>query len=188
MIRFFLVLFIITLFSCRKFEFNQVEKDMIDVYNVGDTLVFKSIKTGLFKRFIISNKSNSIYKGQSGKIRQMNVSFRDIDDPNITIKGYQDPILLSIIKRKDKTVILLDFYKFLGEYSNNFEEINTVDTISYWNNKYFNYYKLHNETTSNDKVHYDTEYLYWQKQYGIIKFDLRNGDSFVRTNIPNSNS
>jgi hypothetical protein len=172
--------------SCNKsiLEPNEQELEYYNVYNVGDTLVFKSLKTGNIKRFTITSKQNSIYNGQSSKMRDMFVSFHDLDDPNITIKGYQDPILLSIYKRKNETIIYLDFYKFYGEYSNYFGELNTKDTISYFNKKYINYYSLYNETKSNDLTHYDTKILYWQKKYGVIKFDLRDGDSFVRTNIP----
>lgn len=177
----YIILFSIILISCKKYEFSVFEQQLYDIYNVGDTLVFVSIKTEKIVTYVITDKTNYVSRHFSdGRYREVEVNYRDVDKPIDPSNDYK-PKLFGFLNNKYgyyNTVLFNDFY---GRYENTFGTLKT-DTISFFDKKYSDYYTLKPTTMTNPED--STTVIYWQKKYGIVKFDLNNGDSYVRTNVP----
>jgi len=180
----FAFLILLSIISCKKYKLSKFEKELYEIYNVGDTLTFESIKTGNIIRYVITDKTNEIYSNFDTRERLVTVNYRNVDkplntDPNNTYK----PEIFSIYNNKYGYSIHIAFNLFGRFYENNFGTIKT-DTLSYLNKKYSDYYTLTNTSNINEGLETKLLTIYWQKKYGIVKYDLLNGDSYVRTNIP----
>jgi hypothetical protein len=177
-----IIVLLLFLVSCRKFKFTDVENEMIQVYTVGDTLVFKSIKTGVLERFVIMNKNiDYSTNGALSFVRKHAaiVSYRDLKDPAFTNSGYQYNYMFSFVRSKKYNSIDFSFKYSDISCQTNLGIVNNTDTLYYLNKKIIDYYVL------TDTINSDTlARIYWQKKYGIVKYDYRNGDSYVRINMP----
>jgi hypothetical protein len=166
----------LTLFSCKKDEFNGNLKSIYDAYNPNDTLIFKSIKTGEIIKYVITNKKNNIYNlPRSLQSRESSafVYYKDLTNNSKEIQ------LLQI------TSFYYNLYVTFGDFgklfSGNFGTVNNTDTIIALNKKIIDYYTLYDDQpATNQKI----ITIIWQQKYGIVKYDLVDSNSYVRINIP----
>ena len=176
-------LFILLFFfiSCKKFNFNEFEREMMTVYNVGDTLVFQSVKTGNIESFVIMRKVNesSHYYQDEPRKHHGDIGYRNLKKPIITDDHERYPDLFIIANGKYHNGIHVSFEDFYVWFENDLGVLNNRDTLKCLDKTFINYYILNN---TDDR--YTISKIIWQKQYGIVKYDYRNGDSYVRTNIP----
>jgi hypothetical protein len=85
-----ILIFISTIFFACKHSFNKKDLSIIDTYNVGDTLVFRSDK-GLFDSIEIVNKQfqyNGLSEGYSGNPETGFISYRTIPPRKPELVGF----------------------------------------------------------------------------------------------------
>jgi len=172
---------LLILASCNKYELNRFQRDVFNTYSVGDTLVFQSTKTNELRYFVITYKYNIIDKNIiDGNYREAEIQYRDLSKPINTDKSntYR-PTIVSMGSNQYGDYIFVKFNDFFESYNDNFGLINITDTIRVLNKKIINYYTLNNTDNRDSTIK-----IIWQKKYGIVQFDLRKGESFVRVNIP----
>ena len=147
-------------------------------------MIFESIKTGNIIRYVITDKTNEIYSNSDSRNREVSVYYRNIDESlNTDQNNHFKPQLFGILNNKNGYYILVSFNEFGCIFENNLGLFKT-DTLSFLNKKYSEYYTLTNTSNVGNGTETKLITIYWQKKYGIVKYDLFNGDSYVRTNIP----
>jgi len=179
-----IILLVVSLVSCRKFKLTGLQKELFNTYKIGDTLVFKSITTEDIKSIVITGKYNSIsseFDIPPKRLRMADVSYRDVKAP-ARQPGEEDPLIIYF--RNDQTegnVISFDYESFNCKVYD-LGKLNQQDTLYYFNHKLIDYYEIVDTTYK----YYGTDLIkiYWHRKYGIIKYDLKDGDSYVRTNMP----
>jgi len=177
-----ILIILIATISCKKYNLSDNENEILNVYTVGDTLNFKSLKTGKTETYIIMDKTNKLeLEGgfSYSKYRFASISYRNIKDYSIYVdQGYSYPEMISIYNGKRSNSLWLKWGMW-EEYENNFGTLNSKDTIYFLNKKIIDYYTLNSKDERDSTIK-----IIWQKSNGIVKYDFRNGDSYVRTNIP----
>ena len=175
------LLFLIGLcISCKKavFEFNDEEKAIYTIYNVGDTLQFESVTTGKKNVFIIMKKTSDLAtNGSFNKFRYGEIYYRNILDALYTDSRFVYPDIIQMTKFKKSHATEVDFEGFFNSYpDDNFGVLNSIDTISYYNQRIINYYTLISQ--------FNNLTIIWHPKYGVVKYNDKTGESFIRTNIP----
>jgi len=184
-----LIFFVATIVSCHQYDLNNPERQIYKTYNVGDTLLFTSIKTGNIQSFLVVSKDDEIYPngfGNHSRHREACIFYRNLAFP---LSHYLDdgpvPIYPKIvdvqINKNSIFLVTVPFQGFIGT-NNNFDVLHTTDTINSLGKKIINYYILTKKIATDTSNSIDT--IIWQQRYGIVKYDLSNGDSYTRTNIP----
>jgi hypothetical protein len=150
----------------------------VNTYHKGDTLKFKSINTGQSKLFLITNvetSSGGYGANYSGSLKEAIINYNQINGTDNSTN------MLLIWKSKNKTHYIFSFEFMLGDVYGPLL-LNTKDTILINNKKYCNFYIINStDSFSSTKNNWDVIRIYWQEKMGLIKYDLRNGDSFIKT-------
>jgi hypothetical protein len=169
--------------SCSKHKLTSFQKDFYNAYNKGDTLVFKSTITQKNNIFVITDKSNdvsfSFNSNMQGYSRGAEIKYKKIVSNNIDTVDFG-----SFASMGNNQFITGDVkLKFEGAFNivNNFGDINNNDTIQFFSKKYIDYY-IFTDSIHKTSFKINIVRIYWHKKYGIIKYDLKNGDSFIRIN------
>jgi hypothetical protein len=164
--------------SCGKEEeFTGETKSIYDAYNPGDTLVFKSIKTGDSITYAITRKTNDIKSlppSLESRETSASIFYKDVTNNS------GESRLVEITSFYYNVFLTFGDYEKLF-FNQNFGPLNGSDTIHLFARKMIDYYTLYDDQPgANQKI----QTIVWQQKYGIIKYDLSDGDSYVRTNIP----
>ena len=157
-----LLLILLILFSCRKFKFNEVENEMLQVYSIGDTLIFKSVKTGDIENFVIMDKTNdieSLAPLSFARKHNARIKYRNIKNPAYTNPGYQYSALLYIENEHKYNDIVVGINYSHIRCHNDLGTINKTDTLFCFNKKIIDYYTL-NDTDKPDTI----SKIIWQKK------------------------
>ena len=164
-------------------NFNSKELKILHTYKKGEVLIFKSLKTSQQKSYTITDiedYSHGYNETNGGPARVGEIWYTTEHDGKI----YNDKLLM-IMKNNDRTEVLFCFEFFL---SNQMGKLNTIDSILIDSFSYKNFYTMSGIVSTNNYPVEDQDIIkiYWKENLGLIKYDLRNGDSFVRINIDNS--
>lgn len=157
------------------------EKEILDTYKESDILIFKSLKTDSVKQFIIVNIESVILGGSEAEFLPhiaAKIEYTPVHDPRLKLR------LLSIYKNSEKTDIIITFENSYFEVDKNFDIKNMGTSVAIGSIKKSDVY-IYNIDTNLKNVWNDDDVvsIYWQKDIGIIKYDLNNGDSYIRTNL-----
>jgi hypothetical protein len=174
------------LISCDKYELDDIELQLYDAYNLGDSLNFKSIYSGKIYRYVIVNRENNFHSWSddlNGNRRWATVTCKSLDTIDNTEPNSINRIDVIVIgKSKSGTSINIQFEGFLYSTTSGLGQINNSDTLLINTSKYSDYYNLRDQTKSQNHKVYVTN-LIWQIKYGIIECELNNGDIWIRNNI-----
>ena len=168
--------------SCSKsaLEFNQEEKSILNIYKTNDTLVFKSQKTNTINHFVVTSSSD-ITENNGMSFQKNHIS--DILYISLENTSTSENTLIELSKSTSSSVLTVSFEGFHRGYPNkDLGKLYTKDTLELLNHKIINYNILYNIDNRRDEK--DVIKIIWHSQYGILEYDLRNGESFIRTNIP----
>jgi hypothetical protein len=93
--------------------------------------------------------------------------------------------LIDLVKNKESTLIYINFDDANEDCYDSLGILNTKDSMTINLSVYKDYYELYYDSTILGRLILPEEVkkIYWQKDLGIIKYDLQNGDSFVRINL-----
>ena len=170
---------IITIFSCKKFNFTEDEYKTLHTYKNGDILVFRSLKYGSEQSFLILDTKNefslfsesNMGSGRTGTIKYTKLPDKDTGN------------VLDIFKDNDGTYIVVCFEHFYVRLKGSLGILNENDSISINKKIFKDFYCIKSERPDREYSKDEIVRIYWQKEIGIIKYDLGNGDSFVRINL-----
>lgn len=189
----FRLLFLVAIFfSCNRYELTTDELKLYNVYNVGDTMVFQSISSGDLNQLYISNKVNN-YENEAkvpGLIRMSRIAlieYRPLyysQNSDWAQGATEDLLIFNNDKSGDQITLSFGGFEQLPDFNSSFGVLNKQDTINYFNKKIINYYVFQSHLTFSTGSSNEITKIIWQQKYGIVKYDLMNGDSFVRINIP----
>jgi hypothetical protein len=179
-----LAILVVIISSCCliKTEFSEAELKWIDPYEEGDTLIFRS-STGemdtswIVQKVIYYPECNPIahdakYKHQTARIYYQNSKL------NYSSGGKE---LISVVKYKDRTSIHI-FYLNKGfsidspemmELFNDIQDIKRIESESIY---------VFTDSHPKSKLE-DIEFLFWHDEYGLIKYNLHNGEEWRRINL-----
>jgi len=185
-----LFILLVSFVSCKQYKLDGNELQIYNTYNAGDTISFTSSKTGNTKSFVIISKENGMDGGfASGpRYRRADVFYRNINIPITSIEN-NFPVLVDITNNATgsdgswgKNGYVMIYFEHAGIPANNIvDTLNKKDTIYSLGKKIINYNLYSRANTSSDT---SVVSIIWQQKYGIVKYDLQNGDSYIRTNMP----
>ena len=181
-----------------KYSFNKNLRALVDCYNVGDTLVFKS-STNLLDTFIITkvdsttnNKKGFFINARNSKSITILYKQFPVDKwqrswiqmgPNNNDKKEltEDGTLITIEKFPDNGTS--DYYFNFKEFRCSNSEIPKLhnDTITLNKRTFSNYYKIDNCDINSD-IPNAIRVCYSTVDKGIFAFVTRNGDTWTREN------
>jgi hypothetical protein len=186
---------IIATFSCKKYELTSIQSILYDTYNVGDSLIFKSVKTDSVEKYLINYKENISHTpgetflpfGSTQRYAVIDLCLKySSSDCHVVTNG--EPILsnaqIVFTNEKGGNYINIYFKGFQGQYKNKLGMLNQNDSIIVINKIFKNYYELNSTSNCIDSSYSCAIKIIWQQKYGIVKFDLKDGDSYVRINVP----
>lgn len=153
---------------------------LLNTYKIGDTLSFKSIKSGSVRKYKIldiENSSNGFSEAHFGAQQYGRIKYA-----RINFNGVEEWEVLKMFKDKMETKIILTFGAFYSEHNGGFDNLNTSDSIVIRGKSFKDYYEIAKHDLSTAYEDSDLVKIYWKQNLGIIKFDLKNGDSFIRVN------
>lgn len=176
---FYFLLIIVGMLGCSvKTKLSQTELKWIDVYNEGDTLVFKSDNgeidtTFIIKKEIFYPERNSIevhgkYLPQWGVVWYKNRNL--INHP----EGYR---MISLIKKhpKNETFLNIDYL-----YSDILvPDIATADIKRLKKDKVYEFDTYHEKAKLEQP-----KKIFWHEDYGIIKYITHGNEVWERINLP----
>ena len=168
------------LFNSGCLKFNKDELKLLNTYKDEEILIFKSLQTGKERIYYLKKLENTLgglTESHPSFIRHGIISFRCVDSEK------NRNIILYIHKDSQNDEIQLFADGFLETYKGGLYFLNSIDTVYINKNKYYNYYKLINSCSFGYLRKDDITCIYWQEDIGVIKFDLVNGDSYVRINM-----
>ncbi len=184
-----LFLLFIGFISCNDnpYDLNKCELACYNAYNIGDTLIFKSVKKGNIKKYLITDKytnetreQNNLY--DESNLRSAYVTCHDMDVPiDKNSQNEKGNLLMIWNDHNGGYNINIGLVEYFGWYSDSLGILNHTDTLNYFNKKIIDYYVLQ---TSRTDTGYTITKMIWQQKIGIIRYDLKNGDSYIRTNVP----
>jgi hypothetical protein len=165
-----------------KTELSEDDLGWVNVYNEGDTIIFKSSEGMMDTSWIVQKvvyypecnpiAHHSKYKYHTARIFYQNSKL------NYSSGGKQ---LISVVKYEDRTAVDI-FYLNKGfmldneEWMNLFENIMDVKRIEAERVYLFSNYHPKSKPE-------DIEFLYWHDDYGIIKYITHSGIEWKRINL-----
>ncbi|MCZ8297398.1 MAG: hypothetical protein O9297_09305 [Flavobacterium sp.] len=177
---------ILTFTSCglfvKKVSFTKEELECFNVYKVNDIIIFQSLKTQQKDTSIIAYKSlnyqyNPIVADK--RTQCMNVTYTNNKYSNNKNKT---ETLIFDCKDNNQYVLGLTYLKSNFKFDNT-SVIKELETLSLYSKSFKNVHELkckrmkfHGGTDD------DPETLYWDKQYGIIKYITFKGEVWERVN------
>ena len=180
-------IFLLVLLTGCKFNFTDNDLISYNIYKVNDTLIFKNSRSDL-DTFIISSKT-IFNKGSDENTGWYNppignVTFKDLPNNHYgrTIIRWgtsdtiiQDCSLITIYKDKPNGSIseVLYFKNFIGRIDRRTQKTANLDNL-----KYGNLLKVPSFDTVNIRDSTEITNIYWSDKFGIIAYDLRNGDKW----------
>lgn len=173
----FCLLTITLLLTACKISLSDKDLTAFNTYNINDTLAFKN-KSGETIIFSIVAKT-IINKGWDANTGWYNpqvayVKYKDLSIPD-TI--YYDNSFLTIYQRtKTEIEETIYFNGFLGSISRNNQH---TKELKYLDGEEFYKIPKFDMTTVRDST--DIEFVYWTDKFGIIAYDLKNGDRWNLT-------
>lgn len=183
-----LIFTLMSLLSCRqKMYLDEVELADINIYEIGDKLIFKNVKTRDTDTSRITEKEiyhedydwfrHDGYQPQIAEIRYTNKKL--IYDDN------QEGGLIAREKRtpNEKIEFAITFLYSLFTIHNEQKVLDKLD-LNLTNKSFENivvYYKEKNKRHK-PKDDFKPQKLYWDKKYGIIKYETYGGDVWERVN------
>ncbi|AXT53700.1 hypothetical protein D1818_23795 [Aquimarina sp. BL5] len=179
---------LLSFFSCaKKVYFNEQELEKFNVYERGDALVFKNINTKQIDTSIIISKditydwqlfANSKYKTPIAILKYSNKTL-----PGVSVENQDDMIAMSKSKPTSERIYSVSYLKshflFKEDITLQSEDLCLIDK------SFDNVYKLpydKKNTRGRNKFNNNPEFLYWDVDYGIIKYITFNGDIWERIN------
>ncbi len=163
-------------------SFNNSELVFLNVYKEGEVLVFKSLKSGNEKFFRINkitNTNSGYSEAHFGPQRYGAIAYNES-----TLAGNDYPIILSIFKDKNGTSFVFTFELMYAEYKI-LPPLNSTDSLVINGRVYKQFFVIKRDDTIGSERYKpnDVVTVFWQKDLGIIKYTLRNGEEYVRINI-----
>ncbi len=166
-----LILILISCVSCFKASYFKIEDNkFIKKYKVGDILVFKNVQSNKVKQYKISkiNKYHTRVELMAGS-----KSFHTVD---IFINNGKEFMTFTKI---DKEIILF-FQGSRFHELNNYKLYDKKLNLSLSNNKFENIIEIKSSYNTDDT---SPIIIYWDKEFGIIKYETKNGEIWERTNF-----
>ena len=163
-------------------SYTQKERKLLHTYQADEVLVFRSEKSGNIKRFKITRVSDEFAgfnEGHPGLKRWGEIDYIDLDNkresPLLVIdKDYDTP--------SDTASIFLDFGDFGDHYFVDSGRTYEIDSMMI-NSKIYRDITITHTSASFENTPHQVIQIYWQENFGIVKYDLLDGDSYVRINL-----
>ena len=183
------ILLILLVTGC-KFKFTNSDLLTYNIYKINDTLVFKN-NLGDLDTFTISSKT-IINKGWDENTGWYNPPIATVTFKDVPYNKYgrtvirwatadtiiQDQSLLDIYKRRPNLEIeeTIGFKGFIGTIDRHNQKTKDLDLIEFGN-----IYKVPSFDLTTVRESTEITHIYWSDKFGIVAYDLKNGDKWKLT-------
>jgi len=163
-------------------SYTQKERKLLHTYQEDEVLIFRSEKSGNIKRFKIASVTDEytgFNEGHPGLKRWGEIDYIDLDSKTNNIllaidRDYDTP--------PDTSSIVIFFEGFCDHYFVDSGRTYEIDSMMINSKIYRDITIMHTSHVFGDTPDQAIQ-IYWQENIGIVKYDLFDGDSYVRINL-----
>ena len=170
----FYILTLVFFLTACKISLSDKDLTAYNVYNINDTLTFKN-ELGEIKKYSIISKTiiNKSWDANTGWYNPQvaYVKYKDFSKPDSI---YYDNSFLTIYQRaKNEIEETIYFNGFIGTIDRNNQKTKDSDLLNF---EIIFKVPSFDMTTVRDST--EITYIYWSDEFGIVAYDLKNGDKW----------